>query len=120
MAISTKQNKALASLVAGESQLKAAEVAGVTARTVNKWLSEDKDFRQSLTDAQTGIIDSTIVGLLSLHRKALDALGELLESEKPGVRLGAVRAVLDYSGKFKELAEIERRLTKLEQSLGLL
>lgn len=117
-ALSGKQVQAVNSLLSGSSIRQAAQLAGVNARTLYRWMEEPR-FTQALKDGESRILQAVGVRLAGLAGAACDVLSDILESEtsSPGAgvrRLAAVN-VLEMLSKWKELTDFEERLQALER-----
>lgn len=118
-ALSAKQSKAIAALLSSKTVLGAAELAGVSARTLTRWLADD-DFKAALTEAESEAIDAATRRLIGLQGAAIDTLQETLSDRKAlaGIRLRASQSILDYLLKLRELRNIESRLAALEKIIN--
>jgi hypothetical protein len=115
--LSSRQQRAVAALLASKSVAEAASTAGVGERTLYRWLAEDQAFRAALSQAEGDLLDTATRRLLTLQGKAIDALEHLIErAETEGVRLRAAQVAIDTSLKLREMRDIEQRLTALEQA----
>jgi hypothetical protein len=104
-------------LASGASIVKAAQMAGVSERTVHRKLNEPS-FRQCLADVRWQIFDGSIGQLVAASREACDNLRELLKSPSDHVRLNACRLILTHVVKLKSEMENERRLSDIEAELN--
>jgi hypothetical protein len=108
----------LLALACGATVESAARQAGVSESTVYRRLA-DPAFRQQLQAVRADMVQRTAGALTAA---ATEAVRTLLELQKPAVpaavRLGAARAVLEIGVKLREVAELEERLTALEQQVG--
>jgi hypothetical protein len=108
----------LLALACGATVESAARQAGVSESTVYRRLA-DPDFRQQLHAVRSDMVQRTAGALTAA---ATEAVRTLLDLQKPAVpaavRLGAARAVLEIGVKLREVAELEERLTALEQQVG--
>jgi len=78
------------------------------------------DFRARVHQAQTDVFGQAIATLTGASVTAASTLLGLLDpSAPPSVRLGAARAVLDFTGRLREEHVIEERLSAVEQALDL-
>lgn len=115
--LSSRQQRAVAALLASKNVAEAACIAGVGERTLYRWLAEDQGFRAALSQAEGDLLDTATRRLLTLQGKAIDTLEHLLDSaETEGVRLRAAQVAIDTSLKLREMRDIEQRLTALEQA----
>ena len=110
----TNQSKAIVALLSGKTNSQAAQSAGVTERTIYRWLS-DPSFRSELSEAERQMIESATRQMSSLQEKAINILEQLLESQdvSPHTRLSIANSILRLSLAFRD-RNIERRLYQLE------
>jgi hypothetical protein len=105
----------LLALACGATAEAAGRQSGLSKRTVHRRLA-DPAFRQRLQQLRAEMVQRTAGALTAA---ATEAVRTLLELQKPAVppavRLGAARAVLELGVKLREVAELEERLTTLEQ-----
>lgn len=108
------QARALAALLEHRSIKAAAEACGLNERTIRRYL-EGPEFRRALARAESDTIDEAGRRLLGGQDAALDALEELITGADNDAnrRLAAV-AWLDFALRWRELKNIEQRLTELE------
>ena len=109
--------KLLLALACGASVESAARQAGVSESTVYRRLAED-EFKQRLLNLRADMVQRTAGTLTAAGTEAVKALLGLLQPATPhATRLGAARAVLELGVKIREAAELEARITALEQHL---
>jgi hypothetical protein len=118
--LSSKQKKAINALLASGIKQNAADVAGISRRTLYNWLDEPA-FVKALHEAERGTEGAERELIKARRRRLLplllDKLEELLESPKECVQLGALKEGLDFWRKEKQ-AEIEERIERLEALAG--
>lgn len=89
----------------------------MTARTVYRRL-EDPAFRRRVQKLRCEIVQRTAGALTAAATEAVKTLLELLKVTSPAaVRLGAARSVLEIGLKVREVAELEERMTALEEQV---
>ncbi len=117
--LTTKQQRAVQTLLTAKSIGDAAALAHVGERTLFRWLTEPA-FRAALSVAEGDLLDAATRRLLGLQDKAIETFESVLDSEEANlaVRLKAAGQVLDYLLKMRELRNVEHRLTALEQTLA--
>ena len=115
----TKKSKAIVALLSGKTNSQAAQSAGVTERTIYRWLSE-RSFQTELREAERQIIESSTRQMSSLQEKAINVLDQLLESQdvSPQIRLRTANSILRLSLAYRD-RNIERRLYELEELVSM-
>lgn len=116
-----KQLRVIELLAQGATRREAAVGAGVGERTVYRWL-RDPSFQAALEDAQRELWSSTVSGLKSGIRRALDFVLKTLDAPQASTRekLAAARALLQTALRVIEVAELvqlQKRLEVLEQTI---
>lgn len=108
--LSTRQQIAMLSLLAGETQRQAAQRSGVRAETVNRWANSDEQFMQLYAMRKKDVWRSFEIQIASLVPLALGAIIDLMRSEdhhdeasfNPRVRLDAAELALTLAGLLKK------------------
>ncbi len=108
----TKREKARVALVAGATYADAARAAGISTRTVRRWM-KDHTFRQELQAERRDLLERARNRIAGHLDTALDRLTELTHSQSDGVSLRAVTKVIEWSMQ----DDIEQRLLALEARL---
>jgi hypothetical protein len=109
----------LAALACGATVESAARQAGVSESTAYRRLA-DPIFCQQLQATRADMIQRTAGALTAAATEAVRTLLELQKAAAPpAVRLGAARSVLEIGIKMREAADLEERLSALEQQLGV-
>ena len=109
----------LLALACGATVESAARSASVSETTAYRRLQEPQ-FKQRLQQMRADMVQRTAGALTAASQEAVRTLLALQkEPLPPGVRLGAAKAVLEFGLKLREMAEIEERLSELEQRLGV-
>lgn len=109
----TRQPAAVLALAQGRTNGQAATDAGVSTRTVLRWL-EDEDFRREVDDARTTLLRLAVGRLAAASTQAVDTLVDALTTEKGQARVQAARTLLDACLKLRESLELEERIAALE------
>lgn len=115
----TRQTRMIAALLdpANKSQQAACDAVGVPVRTLQNWLL-DAEFQADLRQAEQALVSSAARRLLTLSDDAIAALAENLEPyTKPAAQLRAAELVLSHVLKWRELGDLEARLSALEAQL---
>jgi hypothetical protein len=109
----------IAALAAGATQDAAAEIAGVTARTVRRRL-ENPDFVERLCDERSALVERTCSRLLGLTEQAVTTLADLLaDGVGESIRLRAAMGLLDAARTWRDVGEVEERVRTLEAAIAL-
>lgn len=115
--LSTEQRRAIEALAAGATKEMAATVASRTVRTIDRWIAEEPAFAEALRQASDEAVADASRRLKGLLEKALSALEKILD--KDGVqdkdRLRAINMTLSHAMKMAEYAELEERISTLEE-----
>lgn len=112
--ITHRQTKAIQALMDNRNVTRAAEVSGIPARTIYRWLGTPL-FCAELAKAEQQAIDTAGRNLVRLADGALAVMSNILAAGdlNPVVRLRAAGMVLDNLIRLREL-KIENRLAELE------
>ena len=116
--LSTKQRKALESLLSGVKVKEAALAGGVTERTIHRWQNEAA-FAAELRERSTLATRNAARRLTAGMDDMLDVLLAIaLDEETPRhTRVRAALGWLDRQLKVTELAEVLARIERLERSI---
>lgn len=117
--LTPKQLRAVQALLTAKSIDDAATTAGVGARTLYRWLTE-QPFKAALATAEGELLDAATRRLLGLQDAAIETFDDILKSASASqaLRLRAAQSVLDYLLKLREQRDVEHRLQALEAALG--
>jgi hypothetical protein len=113
-----KKNDAplIMALATGFSVAESARRAGFGERTVYRRLAEPA-FRAQVVEARAQMFSQAVGRLADLAGKAVDTLGELLDSENEGVRLQASKAVLELGPRIRESVDLAAEVADLKRRL---
>jgi len=113
--LSPKQHVAINALLAQSGVDSAAKQAGVTQRTLYRWLDEPA-FRLVLNSALDKSLDAAARGLVRLTEKAIRTVENVLDDSElhPATRLRAADMVLVNVLKLFELRTLAQRVAALE------
>jgi hypothetical protein len=114
--INSRKNKALAALISEPTIKGAAEVSGVSERTIYQYLS-DAEFKQALTDAESELLSNAQRILIKGQEVALGVLMDVMENSTDNNRRLAAVSWLELTLRLRELVSIEERIKKLEERL---
>ena len=114
--LSTNQARAIQALLACATIEKAAEQAGLSGRTVYRYLN-DPTFKAALRARQDQAIAAAVAALAGLAGDAIETLrGVLGDAEASrGVQTRAALGVLDHVKRLIEFADLEERVSALER-----
>lgn len=113
----TEKNRpaAVLCLAQGQTTGQAAKAAGVSGRTILRWL-DDPDFRHEISDTRTELLQLAVGRLAAGATKAVDALVDALDTERGQARVQAARTLLDACLSLRESLDLEQRLAALESA----
>lgn len=115
--ITVKQQKAITALLSERTGRDAAKKAGVSEKTLYTWLA-DKDFRAALRSAEADILETVTRRLGVGQTLALDTLETLITKAKhESTRLTACTSWLTMFVKYRDMKDIDERLTALEAAI---
>lgn len=115
-----KQLKALDGLYTGLTIEAAAKSAGITSRTLLRWLESDASFQAAAQTIQLTVMSSIIRRLMAMAEKALNSLDDLMDNPQQRgahVKRMAARDTLYLLAKYHETIDVEQRLTALENQV---
>jgi hypothetical protein len=104
-------------LAAGWGIKAAAKELKVGERTAHTWL-EDPGYRAFVDDLRRRMLEEAVGKLTDAAGSAVDVLRDLLAHPNGGVRLRAAMGVLDCLLKYRQHAELDRRVAGLEERLS--
>lgn len=118
--LTTKQLKAIQTLLAEDTMGKAAKEAGVTRNTLYRWLEDDL-FMKELSRCKRLIINQ---GLMKLQKGTNAAVETLIEVAKdrevpPSARVAASREILNNTFRSLEAEDLEERISSIELKLSI-
>ena len=118
--LTSKQSLAIAALLSNPTQGAAAEAAGLSTKTLNRYL-QDPDFIEALKQAESALIADNVRALVSDMQANRAVMSEIRDNPRTqaGVRLRAAIAIDNSLKAWRDLYTIEKRLTDLESRLGV-
>ena len=118
--LTSKQSLAIAALLSNPTQGAAAEAAGLSTKTLNRYL-QDPDFIEALKQAESALIADNVRALVSDMQANRAVMSEIRDNPRTqaGVRLRAAIAIDNSLKAWRDLYTIEKRLTDLEKRLEL-
>lgn len=117
--LTVKQERAIETLITSPTIIEAARKAGVSRRSISRWLREDENFRHEFKAARRQVLEHATARLQRLSCGAVGILEEILRDENasPASRISGIRALLDFAYRAFELEDIEERLAGVERRL---
>ena len=100
-------------LARGETIRRAARLTGFSERSVHRRLA-DPAFRLRIQETRAAAIENASGRLTHATAEAVVALRHLLTSDSDQVRLGAAKAILESSLRYRDTLDFESRLNALE------
>lgn len=116
--LSAKKQRAVQAVLTARTLAEAAAAAGVTARTLTRWLN-DSAFCDALAEAQRAAIAATIRRLAGATGEAVTTLQAIMANKEApdGARVRAADVVLSRLMTLTELHDLEARLADVERKL---
>jgi hypothetical protein len=115
--LSRKQESAIAALLTAATIARAAKQAGVSLRTLQRWMKEPA-FAAAYRQARRQVVDHAVTLLQSLCGSAVLALDEALRDRDVNSRTRAAKIVLDAAMKGVELADLAAQVDELREQVG--
>ena len=116
--ITTRQKKAIAALITCKNKQEAAKAAGIGYRTLNRYLTNDL-FLAELHKAEAEIISGAVRSMIDDLPRNFEVMQEVREkrSSPDYVKLRAAQLIDQSLRKWREIQDIEERLTALEEAV---
>jgi phage terminase small subunit len=113
--LTPRQHTAAAALIAAATVAEAASSAGVSERTLYRWLKLP-EFRALVAQQESQIIDSAVHQLVSLQGEAIETMRDMFrQSDNEWIKMHAARFMLNSLLKLRVQQTFESRLEELEQ-----
>jgi hypothetical protein len=109
----------LDALAEGCTHREAGQVAGCSAKTVQRMMLND-DFRAELARRRSVVLNEITGRLARITERAITTIEETLEAESPSLRFRAATSIVSMALRFREEEETERRLNRLERQAAQL
>ena len=114
-----QQEVVLEALARGTSYEQAGGLAGVTGKTVQRWM-RDPGFSRRLADRRGDRLSEVTGLLLDATTDAVAVIRrECLEAEKASDRLRAASLLLTMASRLRDRLDVEARLSEVEAFVGL-
>ena len=113
--LTPKQEKAIQALLAHPTMDEAAQAAGVGRTTIFRWLQQ-KEFQTAYRNARRESVKHAIARLQNRTSEAVEVLAEVMndQTNNPSARVGAAKAIIEYSIKAVEIEDLAQRVEELE------
>lgn len=116
--LSPEEHRVLAALVTEPTRARAARAAGLSERTLRRWLADRPGFAAEYRRQARSAAEVAVSGLLAAQGVALAALVGVLEDPAASAasRVRAARAVLEVGARYAD-RDMEDRLDELEREV---
>ena len=113
--LTPKQESAILALLTEPTLEEAAKRAGVNRTTLFRW-HQNKDFHDAYMKARRDSVRQAIARLQSKTTEAVDVLAEIMNNSAANdfARVGAAKAIIEYSIKAVEIEDLAQRVEELE------
>ena len=112
------KNQVIILLLSGMSVDAISRQLDVSDKTIQTWLKQS-DFKKTLIESSEVINTVAMTRIVSLNKKAIDCLTDLLDDSSDKVKLAAIKIVLDSTNRWLDRDTVNR-LKELESlSYGL-
>lgn len=114
-----KMQKALLALLTHPTKESAAAAAGITSKTLRKFL-DDPGFQAEYRAAYSRLVDDAVRQAQKSLSPAIKTLNDIMQDTEANgqIRVSAARSLLEFSLKATEQLDILDRLTELEAAMG--
>lgn len=118
--LSTHQTNVLDCLATGATKEQAATIAGVTVRTVNRWIAEDETFKAALDELTQTAVNEAAFNLSAMLTKANKAIQGILDNakSKDADKLRAASMVYETYIRIREFNGFDGRIKAIEEKLN--
>lgn len=108
-----RENAVLLALAQGSTTDQAGKAAGVSGRTVRRWMA-DPDFAARVAELRAELLARTVGALVDASLDAVRTLRECLKARSEATRVRAATALLNALVVVRESVDLEQRLAALE------
>lgn len=115
--LSPRQLQAVQLIASGKTQRQASEEVGVTYQTVSGWMQKP-EFVEEVNKITSTVHEAAATALQGLRLRAVEVLGDLLETGSAAIKLQAVRMVLEAPAHPVRNSAANSTLEFLERQLG--
>ena len=106
-------------LARGASVAQAAKKVRIALTTGYRW-DKKQEVRQAVDDFRRSVLQTACNKMISITGKAVETLGQLLDSKSEQIRLATARTVIDGTAKLRQLAELEQELEQIRTIVATL
>ena len=118
VALTHRQITALPYLVASPSVTGGAQLAGISRRTVHRWM-EDNRFRAEFERLRNEAFSLAQAELKGLSLKGTGVLAQMLEDPSSNIRLRAAQFAIAAGAKVNEQTNLQERLERISEAQDL-
>ena len=118
VALTHRQITALPYLVASPTVTEGARLAGISRRTVHRWM-EDDDFRLQFERFRDEALSLSQAELKGLTLKGTGVLAEMLEDPSSNIRLRAAQTAIAMGVKINQQSNIQKQIEGLTEAFDL-
>jgi len=111
-----RREAAIAALLSEPTHALAAERAGISLATLQRWLRKPA-FVSAFRRARRRVVEHAIGRLQGITGGAVEALRRKLSAEKPGDQIRAALGILDHANRAMETLDLLERVEQLESLL---
>ncbi len=116
--LSYQKERAIAGLLSTRTIAEAAEAAGVSSRTLERWLADNDEFVNEYRAARRRVVEGAVSRLQDATTEAVDCLKRNLTCGTPSTEVRAALGILDQAVRAVEIYDLETRLGALEGEGG--
>jgi len=109
-----KMEAAIAALLLEPTIPAAAQRAGVSERTLDRWLSNPV-FAAAYRAARKKVFDQAVSTLRAASTEAVQTLRDALNDTSSSIRVRAALGILDFGIRITEMTDLEERISALER-----
>jgi len=112
-----KKEAAILALLSARTVEDAARMAGVTPRTLYRWLKEPA-FNAAYRDARRAVFSQSVTRMHQMTSAAVTILGKVMvdPSTPPATKIRAADSILSHTAKAIEIEDVGARLSELERA----
>ena len=112
--LTKRQEQVLPIILSSTSYEEAARKAKISPKQIYEWLKDDC-FREELAQQRNAMFSEAMETLKITSQKAVQTFLNLLDHDNAKIKLSAADKILSFTFKGKEILEIEKRITSLEE-----